>query len=169
MQQSAAAAAAKKATSVEVHSNVESRLKESLLVGNLNLLHDSNIVNIVTITTKSHSYQALQHETASTAITPDDASLPTLEHLYDQLQLLGFSVEHIHDAMRATVPTHGASQPAALDWLCWHLPTGALPSRFRGGRAAGDAAVRNTAVVAVGGAEDGGKKDTSDAQQEEYR
>lgn len=84
-----------------------------------------------------------------------DVSLPTLEHLYDQLQLLGFESEHIQDALRAIVPTHGPSQPAALDWLCWHLPTGDLPARFRGGRAAGDAAVRNAAAVGnTGGVQD---------------
>lgn len=136
MLQSAAESAAKQATSIVVHADTESRLKTLLQVRQMLSSRPASIT----------STQPLQDDVNAASTPAPPPTLAALQHVYDQLLLLGLSTQHIQDALCATLP-HGASLPVALDWVCWHVPPRDLPMRFRGERAVADAAVRNAAVA----------------------
>ena len=109
-----------------------------------------------------------------------DVTEAKLRRAYDDLLARGFAASDVEDALTAVVDELGSarahasavsdpettrfvSASAALDWLCFHLPTERLPRRYQGAaRVAADATGADAEALEVVRAEDRGVADAGD-------
>ena len=109
-----------------------------------------------------------------------DVTEAKLRRAYDDLLARGFAASDVEDALTAVVDELGSarahasavsdpettrfvSASAALDWLCFHLPTERLPRRYQGAaRVAADATGADAEALEVFRAEDRGVADAGD-------
>lgn len=76
-----------------------------------------------------HLGTPLQDGAERSATQQGKATADELKQIYSSLVGHGFQQGDIQDALKAV---HPASDDAALDWLCMHVPPDRLPARFAG-------------------------------------